>query len=632
MNNISKIIPIIFIILNTTLSVSFLTSLDEVCPSYSEMIRTYNQQHKLYKQKSEELNDPQKASDMKYTIIDLENKNALLNIQAISKGLIGDYEKIGEGSFGKVYKIETLNLKSREIKYEDRIVKIIRVNNDAETDEGEDQQDMLEIEVKANIELNQLDPNGFFFPELSGCYGITPYVDIITPEDGLNETQEDNIMKNDNQDLFALISEPLDIELFTYYISILDIPNIYIPEPNQRLNLFNMAVQGLLVMHQKYFHCDIKPENMMLKKINAETISKMMEQEIEPARLMPNEYYQLKYIDFGLVAGGEFDQRECMGGTDGFKGDEYLSKNTSNENFDVYSLGMTFLNMELAIQNYSFFSSIDSKIYKLKKNKKKISNTEVEYFEKSSLVKRMKALMEDPKYKSTFLKVLKNYSPLFTTAMQKLYSDQDYTTISTHDYLYANGNLFRDMMICAIKVYFETYIAKGKVPQQVHKLLDKINVIKNKLSEKGLNDQNLITNLTVKQNYYTAKVQMVQIQSKLRTNLINLYLSMIKTDYRFRPNLGQINEMLKLYYTEFKTYLDQYEEVEMYEDEIPEEGVVKMDLRNIEEIIDVHRLKKSNLMKTVKILQRNVQHARQKRLFNIEEMKQQPHLMNFLLI
>lgn len=555
-------------------------SLEQTCPSYSFLMQLYNQQKTTYQNALQSGSSQDAVNKADY--IDKNLVNRILNIQNLCKGLVGDMEALGKGSFGKVYQTKYKQVGQDDS--ENVVAKVVRVLNNADNKKDEEEQEFFEIEIEANLLLNQLDVQKYYFPQLYDAVNITEYVDSLDKSD-LDEIQLENVTHNENQDLFAIFSEKLDFEFFTYIQILSSDDNMYIAPPEERLNLAVQAIKGLALMNSVYFHCDIKPENMMFKKINPETIQQMIKVNIKPVELMPGNFYQLKYIDFGMVAGGELSERECMGGTNGYKPDEYFN-GESNEKFDVYSLGMTLLNFELAINNLGFFSSVDKYIYETKnKNQFVFSEEQVEKLRNNSLVKRMISLMENPSYKELFMSRLQSEMPRLNTFLTQKFPLQELSEIKPSDFIFAHVDIFRRMMMISMDMYFFEYKAKvqdKKTDEYYQAKLDQVTENFNNPPEQSHKNK-----YEAKMNYLKSKVKLEAARNQLRLKLVGLSLNMIQRNHMKRPSIEEIEQMLMTEVEEFTSnYEDERDDVILYEEELPDNEIyVKPNLESLDDAI-----------------------------------------------
>lgn len=595
MPKIHIIISFIFLIFFThkVESKKLIESLQETCPTFSYLKGLFEAQKGEYQSALQNSGNKEDVEESDYIDEDLVNR--LNNIQNLCQGLVGDMVPLGQGSFGKVYQTS--------IQLEDLdhlltvVAKVVRVLNNADNEDDQEEQELFELEIEANRILNELDVENYFFPELFDAVNITDYVDSLDKSD-LDETQTQNVAHTEEQDMFAIFTEQLNFELLRYIELMEQNDNFYIVPVEERLNLALLAIKGLVLMQAQYFHCDIKPENMMFKKVDPETLRAMIQAGLTPVQLMPGDYYQIKYIDFGLVAEGELSKRECMGGTNGYKPDEYFNGET-NLKFDIYSLGMTLLDLELSIRGQGFFSDIDSYIFKTKKAKQSTFSEEIiQKLENKGLVKRMKQLMEHPKYKVPFRTELAKQMPKLDDFIKNSFPMREAGEVASSEFLYMHVDLFRRMMLIAIRMYFFEYTATHSDKQAV-------DYFQSRLDQATANFTNPPKEADKKKyeaemNYYKSKVPLARGRNELRLKLVGIFLNMIERNHAKRPTIEQLEQFFVEEVANFRsTYGDYLEDVVLYEEELPDDQIyVKPDLNKLsEKIFENFQIKANNFEK-----------------------------------
>lgn len=119
--------------------------------------------------------------------------------------------------------------------------------------------------------------------------------------------------KDEATDLVVMIMDLLDKSLGEYLDDV-DRGNVD-SSLLTRLRVFTNVGKALVTIIKKYSHCDLKPDNVMLKKVSPEQSFFLKNQGLMQLPLYPNEYYQVKLIDFGMAAEGSENSRKCLGGT-----------------------------------------------------------------------------------------------------------------------------------------------------------------------------------------------------------------------------------------------------------------------------------------------------------------------------
>ena len=280
-----------------------------------------------------------------------KNELIVTNMKSLGDDLMMTPEPIGEGGYGTVYEFdykETLQSRATPA-----VAKVIFFSNDNTTEEGEHEQELLKSELAFNQELRDLDEKNLFFPKYYGFYDVTEYFQdlatLLFDEEFIPMLDQTENGKN----ALVIQMEKLDFDLSDYQLTLTDnwAPLYF----HTRCQIGESVLKGLVAMFPKYSHCDIKPQNIMAKMVNDDQIQDLSDDEIERIELFPGQFYQVKIIDFGVVVKGNPGERRCPGGSPGFLADEYFTID-SHALFDVFSMAVTMIDMEMALLGFEKFS------------------------------------------------------------------------------------------------------------------------------------------------------------------------------------------------------------------------------------------------------------------------------------
>lgn len=552
------------IFFHNLLSVNMIQSLEKECPMQSKVASEFESKKLEYQNLFPSSEFPTQNLP---TFYHLKNINTLVN------HLFSETKPTGKGTFGMIYMINYI-----EPTYHDSdevASKVVRFPDDLSEKKNQARQHRLALEVQANKIMYHMPLGKFFFPAIYACFEFTNLVDEMAKNvdfENINKYKKKNISHHENEGMLTIITEPLFMSMADFLeLSYDDKVDM---EAEDKLNLFYQAIKGLMIMDSQFFHCDIKPSNIMFKGLSSEGIKEMASANIFAARFNEDQYFQLKYIDFGMIAPGNRNERQCPGGTSGFIPDEYLQKNVSHQKFDVYSLGMSFLDMELASLGYEQFSQIDSILFKNKKKKlAQLTQEEINELEDFNLVSRMKEIMIDSQYQSIFFDKLKQIDPSINLAKEN--KNINYNSNNLNELMKKNATIFRSMMMAAMRIYFTEEYREIKIPAMIQNLEEKIEEINKKISLSS--DQQIdVTKLKLEIEYIQNLKTLTPNAEELGIALNNLYLDMITADMANRPSLNDVYLQLEQIKNEFLSNNNELlDEIKIYENDIESEESIE---------------------------------------------------------
>lgn len=560
-------------IIHQSNSLIMLENLVQSCPQVSTLMAQFQKIELKFKNKNKDTEFPAQ----KYTqFYDLKN------IHNLALLLFANTCPIGEGSFGKIYSMQYLpefSETSVEI-----AAKVIRFPVILGRQDLQSVQNKILLEIQVNKVLNEQENGLIFFPKLYGCFEMTSLVnDIGSSIDlkTLNPMGISNISHSEEEGMLTVFTEKLEFSMFNV-MTLIKKKEFKINGHN-RLNMFEQGVLALSIMDPIFTHCDIKPENIMFKQIEPSEVSNFYEKGISPVRFIDNAYYNLNFIDFGLVAiADEKSKRECQGGTPGFIPKEYFTNGKTHEKFDVYSLGMAFLDLELNTLGFEDFSQIDSLFFLTHQSgSRTFSELNLNKLSGLGLVLKMKKVMVSKNYKSTFLTLLAQDYPYLKMTIESGQTPQEYMKINPLEFLDQDIYTFRQMMLTAIKVYFNYHLSQKNVPELTQTLDQEIEQIEFKKN----NSSGQEVQLNAKIEYVKNKKKYLIESSKLSIMLVNLYIMMISEKMEGRPSVaklgGIVNKISKEFYN---ANMNLIEDIQIYEEEDVEDGAI--DTHNLIKLID----------------------------------------------
>jgi serine/threonine protein kinase len=383
----------------------------------------------------------------------------LVNIQAIGQTIQKGAQPIGFGRFGNVFKydyrpslssMDTIQIAAKEIFF----------NNNYASEKGEEDQDMIEKEIKFNLILAQYDPYGLYFPKYYGAYDVTSYFKtLITSNTPTDIKKFLGGKSKSSKNVLIINMELLDLEMADYQQQILS--NITKPYLHTRLKIGESIANALILFYDRYSHCDLKPKNIMAKKLNDEEIARLAEQGIDRIELYPGEFYQVKVIDFGVVAEGHSNTRKCNVGASAFTPPEFFLKG-SHKNFDVFSLAMIMLDNELASIGNDFFSLVQDVWVDCLKYHMSITDEQSKALDSLPYSQMIDLYSTNTKYKTKFFKKLRENFPELDELISQKMDQKKPEEIKFNTIKYANPFLTKQIFITALEIYVENDFIQSK--------------------------------------------------------------------------------------------------------------------------------------------------------------------------
>lgn len=363
-----------------------------------------------------------------------------------------DVEPVGDGTFGKVFVHNTLkNMATNES--QENGVKFMSIAEDQDNDPEEDQINLKE-EVGSLMITNSLDQNHLYVPEFRYCYDVTAeFNNINENQDQLENTDNLKVPKNTAQ--FLVASEKLDTEYFEFMsleeksrVVNFDLPN----RVQMAINLF----KGIKIINSKIIHCDIKPENLMLKKLSETDANFLQSKGLAILESGFGIYYQILYIDFGLAQIVGDDDIECPGGTPGYMPPESFEDETE-ELSDIYSLVITLLNSEMSAIRTNWVSDIFDESQQLKKiNERKFKGERIEHLKKQPLFKVLMKLMDHQENKENIKTILKKMNPDIENYLRDKVEELDWKNDPPSKYVFASISLYEILFTMTLHMINET--------------------------------------------------------------------------------------------------------------------------------------------------------------------------------
>jgi serine/threonine protein kinase len=469
----------------------------------------------------------------------------ITNLKKLGAIILSGAKSIGEGQFGKVFKFP-YQLNQVGTVFTLAAGKEIFFNNNYNTEQGEEQQDMIEEEINFNKVLDQFDPNGLYFPKYYGTYDVTKYFD------SLSKTTSDKTIKSylkgkSNQNILVLEMEFLDKEMYKFQRELSHgLTSIYF---HTRCKIGESVLSGLLSFYSEYSHCDIKPENLMAKSLSEPEMERLAEFGVERIELYPGKFYQVKIIDFGLVAKGDSTTRRCIGGTPGFIPDEFFTK-TTHKNFDVYSVAALMLDFEMSVIQFDDFSTIQDIFVTATRFGRGLTSKEKQTIQSISFYKMAKMYSSNLKYRAAFFTKLRTIFPDIDRIIAKNFQQKLPEDVNFETWVLGNPTLMKMTLLAAFETYMEKDFIQSRIKDFINDAETKrknnviiLNTIKEETEEKR--------KLQEEVQFWENEKFILENTGPLQFELIMYCLDQLKAPGNSRATLAQFLETIQGLRTRF---------------------------------------------------------------------------------
>ena len=556
-------------------------SLFPIIINSKKLIKNFSSFCNTYEYKNSEFYSSKSAFEIQKYVAEAESKNQqkrkgpgrvpfayeteLVNIQAFTSALSKGLQPIRETNDSYVFPFE---FKINQNHIEAYVLVFLTYIGDNCRVETEKTQQELFINNLMYCEVLIRLPQGiYYFPVNYASTDVTNYLPSYGRKMTIDSEQQ-HLFEEPEDSLIALTMwEYYDLILGDYVNQIED-QEVPAPPLAAQIDLFFAAISAVEKAYKTCFICNINLESFSLKLLTSDEKQNLINQKIPIIELEPGKFYQLKLIDFSLAKSGTKTERICTSGKPGFTPPEMLINNATHERFDVYSLGMALLDIQMAVFGLGNFSATDYVFYKHREEK----TTEflpkiIESIEESFIVKKMSLVMEN--YKSYFLAYLIKQVPSVEADIEGVANGREFSEIPVSEYLFHNTNLFRAMILAAIQTYFNVHFLHHKTKAAIKPYVDQMASLKETILQTELEQR---TQMNAEYEYLENKKKLILLRNTTSVNLVNLCVAMIAVEKSQRIPLKNAIDKLKEFRDKFQSE-EQFlvDDIQLYEDQSAEE-------------------------------------------------------------
>ena len=330
----------------------FLSTSPELISQLSKICSSYEYYKVIYDQSMAERKNQLKHSGSAQSAMKKTFKTYLLYgvierwIFNFTRNITSSPRMIGSGSYGAVFMFSNIS-NSNPLHHENVAVKLLKISQDTASRAVQKEQYKVFKEIYTMNKLSRQRNGKYYFPSMLDCFVITDllgyHISDLTQRllDG-NKSLATLAQNLAHKEVIILPMEKLDMTLTTFIDYAKTVNGIRFTD---RLKMSLNLMSGLAMMSAHFIHCDIKPDNVMIKNITNERIS----HKAPVIKTKAGESFLVKYIDFGISVSKD---SECKGGTPGFAAPELSESIFDHSNFDLFSLGVLLIDMELGFAKF----------------------------------------------------------------------------------------------------------------------------------------------------------------------------------------------------------------------------------------------------------------------------------------
>lgn len=462
-----------------------------------------------------------------------EEKDNVFNMKAFEKVVEAGTDPFGKGSFGTVFQVTG---KSYVVEDEMTTLAFKEVIFNNHHNSREETQGVLIDDIKASRKLSEIDAKGLYFPHLYTVYDITNFFKSSS-NTSLPQKAQYFLNPGSSKDIAVLVSDFLELEAFEYFKQVIKgtVASFF----HTRLKFMINIGHGLQSIYNDYYHCDIKPENLMFKRVSEGEAEALQAEGIYRLELYPGKLYQVKIIDFGLASSEPLRSRRCHGGTPEFVPFEFFTKE-NHKTYDLFAIAMMMLDMELGETGSGDFSLYHGELFQAVYNDKtkyetQTKNTLVQY----GFTALIKKFWESEEYSPLLMEEVKKLDSKFLDFINKDCKSLKVHQLKIGKYFFANLTTPETLARASLRVFWNNYykqkIIKDKkvlyITEATRLAVEKTAITQNKDMEKYNKNSELI-------KYYENMANLMDLQADVRIEFNNMLMDIAFSGATSRMSLN----------------------------------------------------------------------------------------------
>lgn len=481
----------------------------------------------------------------------------LMNLLNFGNSITTGLKPVGAGSFGKVFIMNYFYNKFDKKDIVPMAVKLQTIPSDYSLSRDNNLYQTLFLkELFFNQIVSQLKNASVFFPSFGECFEVNNYFKslMVTAENPVKTY----VNISSNKVPFVVFSEKLDRTVYEYLTEDYNANGSSMFFLEDRVSIGVNLAMGVQLLNTVILHCDMKPENLMFKKIGGQEHSLKNELGIPNIQLDYMNNYNLKIIDFGLsseIIQEGIDKTECHGGTPGFIPQEYFNNYTSHRKFDVYGIGMVLIDIEMYNLGFDMLSDVFSIPQIIARSKNNvIPQKKKEKLMGMPIVVKLISLMDMLENQEIVRTFVYTYYPYMETMLNPNIRDRPkFNESKPSDFLFFGCQTFQAIITASLYVFMNDPVFQVDLTDTLTQIDDRLEQVRVKneqivLENESTDDKKpLMTSATL-----SSQRELIMGRMDLKKKYWNALIPMI-TPFETRPDIGDVVATLKGIETEFQT-------------------------------------------------------------------------------
>jgi serine/threonine protein kinase len=300
---------------------------------------------------------------------------------------------------------------------------------------------------------------------------------------------------------------------------------------------------GLLSIVEEITHCDLKFENVMFKRISKEEAVSLESKGLFRLEFFPDEYYQLKIIDFGLAVSGDRASRKCIGGSSEYAAFDYLIS-TPKDSVDVYAMAVIMMSTEMLQLGFPLYAKMNKITFFLLQNWD-VDEDDLRAFFEGGFNTLFYTIWEISTDKSIFIQKLKERVPDLDEFFQVYFDNMEVKDVPYQDFIFSRWDIFHAAMISALEIFWNDHYKETCLDEELEKVDSMILNQQKEIESIPKDQKEEIKKSTDMLQYFQSQRRLKEAEGVRLIEYMNYVISILGNHEAYRPSKENLRDFLK---------------------------------------------------------------------------------------